>query len=81
MATAAKKTKTPTRVRVSQPVSIVPDVPKPDLGDLVQTIVPKTFTLTRDGGVPITYHAGFVNMPRSDAEHWWSKAQGVEIKS
>ena len=47
--------------------------------DLVTVLVPKPFTLTRDGHQPIKYPAGMQEMPRMDADHWWSKVNGVEV--
>lgn len=51
----------------------------PALGnESVTAIVPKAYVLTRDNGEPISYPPGIVEMPRADAAHWWSKAQGVK---
>lgn len=46
---------------------------------MVIVSVPKAFELTRDGHVSKKYAAGTQEMPRLDAEHWFSKAQGVTI--
>ena len=43
----------------------------------VKVKVPKAFRLTRDDGVLVEYPAGVYEMPETDAEHWWSKANGV----
>ena len=41
--------------------------------------VGKAFTLTDDNHVSTPYPAGAAKMPRSHAEHWFSKAHGVTI--
>lgn len=47
--------------------------------DVVTTIVPKTFQLTGNDHRVVAYEAGIIDMPRAHAEHWYAKAQGVEI--
>ena len=51
---------------------------KVDVEDLVQVSAPRSFVLTLDDHQPVQVHAGVQMMPRYMAEHWWSKAQGVE---
>jgi len=49
-------------------------------GEQVVTVtIPKDFTLMSDSGIPHEYKAGIDEMPVSHANHWWAKAQGVEI--
>ena len=51
-----------------------------DLGeDIVFVNVERDFDLTTDGHVTTKYKAGAAKMPRSHAEHWYSKAMGVTI--
>jgi hypothetical protein len=47
--------------------------------ELVTAVVPKAFTLTLDDHSVARYETGTQDMPRAHAEHWYSKAQGVEI--
>lgn len=46
--------------------------------DLVSVTVPQRFNLTLDHGVVVEYAAGIQDMPKSHAEHWYAKANGVE---
>lgn len=48
-------------------------------GDQVTVIVPKAFTLTMDDHSSKSFEAGVQEMDRVDAEHWFSRAQGVTI--
>lgn len=65
--------------------NVVEDKPKAEEanGDTVIAIVPKRYSLIDDNHVKHTYGDGDkavnVPMPRSHAEHWYSKAQGVKI--
>lgn len=54
---------------------------KAEADGFVIAVVPKGFELTRDGHVPIKYGPGTQRMPKNDANHWFSKAQGVTIFS
>ena len=47
--------------------------------ELVTAIIPRRFTLTLDDGAVVVYDAGTREIPRSHAEHWWSRVQGVTI--
>jgi len=47
--------------------------------DTVMVNVPKAFTLTSDDGVATRYEVGAHRVPRSHAEHWFSKAHGLKI--
>lgn len=49
-------------------------------GDDVTVVVPKAFTFTTDDHKQVKYGIGIQDMPRAHAEHWFSKAHGVEIK-
>lgn len=57
----------------------VTEAAKAAASGMVTAVVPKRFELTRDHHVPVIYKAGTQKMPRSDAEHWFAKAQGVTI--
>lgn len=46
---------------------------------MVTATVPVAFTLTLDDHRAVHYEAGTQEMPKDDAEHWFAKAQGVEI--
>ncbi len=48
--------------------------------DFVTVLIPKDFKFTTDDGKMVEYKAGIDEMPRSHAGHWFSKAQGVEIR-
>ena len=41
--------------------------------------VPKEYTVQLTGHVPVKVYPGQQRMAKSMAEHWWSKANGVEI--
>lgn len=45
----------------------------------VTVVAPKSFTLTRDDGAVVQYHAGTQEMPVSDAAHWFTRAMGVKV--
>lgn len=47
--------------------------------DKVTVTVPKAFTLTLDDHQVIEIAAGVQPMPKSWAEHWFSKAKGVTV--
>lgn len=47
--------------------------------ETVTVHIPHDFTLTLDDHKPVPYKAGTAEMPLEDAEHWWSKANGVAI--
>ena len=47
--------------------------------ELVLVTIPKGFTLTDDGHHTFRYEAGPGKMPRTHAEHWYAKKQGVTI--
>lgn len=46
---------------------------------LVTVTVPKAFKLRVDNDVVIDYRAGVQEMPVEHAEHWYAKANGVEV--
>lgn len=46
---------------------------------IVTSIVPRTFILTLANGIPIRVAAGTQEMPKSIANHFYSKANGVRI--
>ena len=48
--------------------------------DMVTAVVPRNFIFTCDDSKQIHYKTGIQDMPRNHAEHWFSKAQGVEIR-
>ena len=85
----ATKTSTPARKRVAvvpaalATPSVVPDpvaeaaAAALEEDEQIQVNAPRAFTLTRDGQQEIRIRAGVQMMPLADAEHWWSKAQGV----
>lgn len=52
----------------------------PGDSDLVTAVVPKAFRLTCDDNTVIDYGVGIQDMPKSHATHWFSKAQGVQVK-
>lgn len=45
----------------------------------VTVVVPRPYTLTTGPGTAVSYEAGTQEMPKSHAEHWYSRAHGVEI--
>lgn len=47
--------------------------------DMVTVTVPKTYKLRKVDHTEVTVTAGVQEMPSWMAEHWWSKANGVEI--
>jgi len=47
--------------------------------DIVLVTIPKPFILTDDQFRMFPYAAGHAKMPRSHAEHWYSKRLGVTI--
>ena len=47
--------------------------------EMVTCTIPQGFKLTLDDGTEIDIKAGTDELPRSHAEHWYSKAHGVEI--
>lgn len=47
--------------------------------DIVMASVPKGFRLTLDTYREVVYEAGAQQMPRSHAEHWYAKANGVKV--
>lgn len=53
---------------------------KPAEGEvLVTATVPKAFKLRIDNHVIVDYKPGVQEMPLSHAEHWYSKANGVQV--
>jgi len=48
-------------------------------GDKVTVLIPKDFTLTLEDHREVKYKAGVDEMPVEHADHWYSKAMGVEI--
>lgn len=48
-------------------------------GEKVTVMIPKAFTLTLEDHTQVKYGAGTDEMPIEHAEHWYSKAMGVEI--
>lgn len=67
----------PTSPLAASPAAVAATA-KVNTEDLVQVTAPKAYVLTLDDHQPVTVHAGVQMMPRYMAEHWWSKAQGVE---
>lgn len=54
--------------------------PKPVVDEEKVTVVcPKQFTLTVAHGHEVVIPAGTQELPRSYAEHWYSKAQGLVV--
>lgn len=53
-----------------------PEVPDEET---VTVVNPKQFTLTMDHGNEVVVPAGTQELPRSYAEHWFAKAQGLVI--
>lgn len=47
--------------------------------ELVKVNVPKAFRLTVDGHRTIEYPAGIQDMPADHADHWFTKAMGVQV--
>lgn len=47
--------------------------------EIVMVSAPRAFNLTLDNGTVKEYGSGGQRMPRSHAEHWYAKANGVEI--
>lgn len=47
--------------------------------EMVTCTIPQGFQLTLDDGTTVDIKAGTDELPRSHAEHWYSKAHGVEI--
>lgn len=81
MATAAKKKTTPRRALIDDDAPEATTEKKADESDRVTVRIPRGFILTDDLGRPFTYARGIEDMPRAHAEHWYSKANGVEIVS
>ncbi len=79
--------------RVNKPRNVVSELPAEDppaaaaaevavaVDDPVVTVlIARDFILTLDDHVKVSYKAGIDEMPKSHAEHWWSKNHGgVEI--
>lgn len=53
---------------------------QPTEEEVVTVLTPKRYRLTLDNGTVVEYQAGNPTMPRSHAEHFYSKANGVTIK-
>ena len=49
------------------------------LEEMVTAVVPRTYHLNLNHSHRVTYQAGTQEMPKSHAEHPWSKAHGVEV--
>lgn len=47
--------------------------------EVVKVKVPKRFVLTLDSHHEIAYDEHTTSMPKAHAEHWYAKANGVEI--
>lgn len=47
--------------------------------ELVSVTVPRKFKLTKDDGMVVDIEAGIQDLPRGLAEHWYAKANGVEL--
>jgi hypothetical protein len=47
--------------------------------DLVVAVVKKRYSIMLDSGLKVTFEPGNVTMPREQAEHWYSKANGTVI--
>lgn len=47
--------------------------------EMVSVTVPRGYNLTLDNGDTKRYESGIQDMPRSHAEHWYSKAHDVEL--
>lgn len=47
--------------------------------EIVNVKVPQAFRLTLDSHHEIAYDAHTAKMPKAHAEHWYAKANGVEI--
>jgi hypothetical protein len=48
-------------------------------GERVTVMIPKNFSLTLEDHSQVHYKAGVDEMPVEHAEHWYTKAMGVEI--
>lgn len=47
--------------------------------DLVTVLIPRAYNFTQEDHKVVHYKSGIEEMPRSHAEHWFSKGMGVEI--
>lgn len=59
-----------------------PDAPAPEVVDSdarVTVKIPKNYSLTLENHQQVHYKAGIDEMPLNHAEHWYSKAMGVEV--
>lgn len=93
MATANKNVKSTPRRPLTQPTPtpddlvdatdpqkqrLQKDAEAPD-DEVVTVVNPKQFTLTVGHGNEVVIPAGTQELPRSYAEHWFSKAQGLVV--
>ena len=56
----------------TEPPEVVPP-PMMDYGEMTKVQLLKGFTLTRDDGTSKFYRAGVQEMPKLDADHWYTK--------
>lgn len=56
------------------------DDPKPRKRkeELVSVTIPRAFRLAHDDGTHTQYEPGVQDIPKSHADHWYTKAHGVE---
>lgn len=57
------------------------DDPKPRRRkeELVSVTIPRAFRLAHDDGTHTQYEPGVQDIPKSHADHWYTKAHGVEL--
>lgn len=81
MATAAKNPAAKNAAPKATRAALKPDaeLAVDSSGPKVDVTVPRGFNLQRDDGVTVRYNAGQYQMPKADAEHWYSQANGVTI--
>lgn len=91
--TAAKQTTGATKIEQTKPAEKTPspiaqgqpgtggDEPRPrkKREETVSCTVPKAFKLQLDHGETVDIREGIQDLPRSHADHWYAKANGVEI--
>ena len=78
------ETQAPEAPEAPQPDPQIPVEAKPleqaEVSEVLVTVtVPKAFKLRVDNDVVIDYRAGVQEMPVEHAEHWYAKANGVEV--
>lgn len=69
---------TPPDVLAYQGTSITTPSLYDQVKEWVTVTVPKAFTLHGDDGRAVTYEAGVQEMPAANANHWYSRANGVQ---